>query len=175
MVLRAAITVRRPADELFDFWSDLSRLPEFMAHLDTVEVRPDGTSHWRALAPGGTHVEWDARIAESERPTRLSWESVGDADVPNSGSVWFTDAPGDRGTEVRVELDYELPGGRLAEALSRLFGEQPRQQVEDDLRRFKQVAETGEVVRSEGSPGGTRAVDQARQREAQPMAVGGGE
>ena len=174
MTLHAAITVRRPIDQVFAYWADLTHLPDFMTHLDRVEVRGDGSSHWRAKAPAGRHVEWDARIVTAEPPRVLAWEYVGDADVPNRGRVAFTEAPGDRGTEVRVEIDYDAPGGRVGEAVARLFGEQPRQQVEDDLRRFKQVMETGEVLLSDGSPEGTRALDQARQREAQPVSAGEG-
>jgi uncharacterized membrane protein len=86
--------------------------------------------------------------------------------------VTFAPAPGDRGTEVRVRIDYAMPGGKVGEAVARLFGEHPRQQVEDDLRRFKQVAETGEVLLSEASPRGTRAGDQLGQRPAEPLPVG---
>ena len=88
---------------------------------------------------------------------RIAWRSVGSADIYNEGSVRFVQAPGGRGTEVHVKLRYEIPGGKLGEAVTRYFGEDPRQQLDDDLRRFKQVAETGEVVRSEGAPGGKRA------------------
>lgn len=175
MAVRAAITVRRPIDEVFAYWSDLTQLPTFMTHLESIEVGADGTSHWRAQAPAGRTVEWDARVVEVDPPRLLAWESVGDADVPNSGRVVFVEAPGDRGTEVRVEIEYDIPGGRLGEAVAKLAGQQPQQQVDDDLRRFKQVMETGEVVLSEGSPDGTRALDQARQREAQPVPVGSGD
>ena len=94
---------------------------------------------------------------------RLAWRSTGRTRVPNSGVVRFRPAPGDRGTEIRVELTYEVPGGRAGAAVARLLGEDPHQQVEDDLRRAKQVLETGDVVRSAGSPEGTGR----RQRPAQ--------
>ncbi|MGY4644194.1 SRPBCC family protein [Cellulomonas sp. URHB0016] len=180
MDVHAAITIRRPIEEVFDLWADLTRLPTFMAHVEDVEVRPDGTTHWRASAPAGRTVEWDARIVESVRPTLLHWASVEGADVDNSGTVTFTEAPAGRGTEVRVDLAYRTPGGKIGELVAALFGEQPRQQVHDDLRRFKQVAETGEVVASDGSPVGTKARDQAHQRAAQPVGgqrvgVGAGE
>jgi uncharacterized membrane protein len=89
--------------------------------------------------------------------------------VANSGSVSFTPAPGDRGTEVRVELAYDLPGGALGKAVAKLFGEEPQQQVSDDLRRLKQVLETGQVVLSEGSPEGARFLRLLKQRPAQPV------
>lgn len=169
MSVHAAITVRRPLDEVYAYWSDFTNLPRFMAHVEQVTVAPDGTSHWRVSGPVGTHVEWDARVVEAVAPRVLRWESVGSADVENSGSVRFAEAPGDQGTEVRVEIDYRAPGGKVGELVARLFGEQPRQQVEDDLRRFKQVLETGDIMRSEGSPEGTRAGNQVRQRTAEPV------
>jgi uncharacterized membrane protein len=92
--------------------------------------------------------------------------------VPNSGSVRFGRAPGDRGTEVRVELTYEPPAGKLGNAVAGLLGQEPRQQVTDDLRRFKQILETGEVVRSEASPEGRRQSRVAAQRPGQPVGEG---
>jgi uncharacterized membrane protein len=94
---------------------------------------------------------------------------VGDAGIRNEGAVRFVPAPGGRGTEVHVTLRYEMPGGKLGQAVARYFGEDPHQQLDDDLRRFKQVAETGEVVRSEGAPGGKRARQEFPQHPAQPL------
>jgi uncharacterized membrane protein len=74
-----------------------------------------------------------------------------DASIPNSGSVRFKDAPGDRGTEIHVELRYDPPGGKVGALIAKLFGEEPQQQVKGDLRRFKQVMETGEIVHSDSS------------------------
>jgi uncharacterized membrane protein len=100
----------------------------------------------------------------------IAWRSLAGAKVPNSGRVRFTRAAGGRGTEVRVEMEYEPPAGALGKAVAKLFGEEPMQQVRDDLRRFKQVIETGEVVRSEGSPDGTSVRQQALQHPARPLA-----
>jgi uncharacterized membrane protein len=162
-------TVGLPAQEVYDMWRHLDNLPQFMAHLE--EVRPDGNgrSHWRAGAPFGRTVEWDAEITEDEPGQRIAWRSVGSADIHNEGSVQFVPAPGGGGTEVHVKLRYEMPGGKLGEAVARYFGEDPRQQLDDDLRRFKQVAETGEVVRSEGAPGGKRARREFPQHPARPL------
>jgi uncharacterized membrane protein len=150
-------------------WRHLDNLPKFMAHLE--EVRPDGNgrSHWRAGGPFGRTIEWDAEITEDVPGHRIAWRSVGSADIHNEGSVQFVPAPGGRGTEVHVKLRYELPGGKLGQAVARYFGEDPRQQLDDDLRRFKQVAETGEVVRSEGAPGGKRARREFPQHPARPL------
>jgi uncharacterized membrane protein len=165
---RATITVNRPPAEVYRAWRDLERLPEFMHHLESVRVIDGRTSHWIAHAPAGRTVEWDAEIIE-ERPDRLiAWRSADRADVPNEGTVRFAPAPRDEGTEIRVELAYQIPGGRAGATVAALFGEEPHQQLKDDLRRFKQVVEIGEVVRSEGSPEGTLTHRLLRQEAAQP-------
>jgi uncharacterized membrane protein len=122
-----------------------------MGHLEGVRVLSDRRSHWRAKAPLGRTVEWDAEVVEDRPDERLAWRSLEGADVDNAGSVAFERAPGGRGTVVRVELAYDPPGGVIGATIARLFGEEPGQQVQEDLRAFKQVMETGEVVRSEGT------------------------
>jgi uncharacterized membrane protein len=169
MHARAAITVRRPRKEVFAFWHDFQNLPQFMAHLDSVEVTGIRRTHWAATGPAGRKVEWDAEVTAEEDSSLIAWRSLEGADVENSGTVRFVKAPGDRGTEIHLEMHYAIPGGPLGVAVAKLFGEEPNQQVRDDLRRFKQVMETGEVVLSDGSPEGTRAIRLARQRPAHPM------
>jgi uncharacterized membrane protein len=167
--VKASTTVRRSPEELYSFWRDFANLPRFMAHLDAVETRPDGSSHWRATGPAGMHVEWDAEIV-SERPGELiAWRTLEGSEVVHTGIVGFVPAPGDRGTEVHVDIDYAPPAGRAGSIIAKLFGEEPELQVRDDLRRLKQVMETGEVVRSEGTPEGTLARRLVAQRPAQPL------
>ncbi|HEY0449630.1 SRPBCC family protein [Actinophytocola sp.] len=168
ITVKSAVTVRWPVEDVYRFWRDLTNLPRFMAHLESVRV--DGRrSHWKAKAPAGTTVEWDAEIVADVESEHIAWRSVEGADVPNSGSVHFATAPGDRGTEVVVELAYAPPLGRAGVAVAKLFGEEPAQQVKDDLRRFKQVMETGEVVRSDANPTGVLSYRQLAQRPAQPI------
>jgi uncharacterized membrane protein len=169
MNLHAAITINRPREEVYRHWRDFENLPRFMAHLESVETTGDGHSRWKARGPLKKTVAWEAEIVEDRSGELIAWRSTKGALVGNSGSVRFSDAPGGRGTEVRVNLVYDPPGGKVGMALAKLLGEHPEQQVRDDLRRFKQVMETGEVVRSEGSPEGTRALRQVRQRPAQPV------
>jgi uncharacterized membrane protein len=151
ITVREAITVQRPREEVYRFWHDFSNLPRFMEHLESVEVLDEGRSHWKAKAPVGSSVEWDAEIVSERDGEFIAWRSLQNADVSNRGSVRFEDAPGNRGTEVHVELEYEPPGGRLGAIVAKLFGEEPGQQVRGDLRRFKQVMELGEVVQSDAS------------------------
>jgi uncharacterized membrane protein len=171
MQLTGATTVRKEPGEVYAFWRSFENLPTFMAHVDDVTTT-GGRSHWTVSAPFGRTVEWDAELVEDVPGQRIVWRSVGDADVRNEGVVVFTPAPGDQGTEVHVVIGYDVPGGKLGQALARFAGEDPRQQLDDDLRRFKQVMETGEVVRSDGAPYGKRAREEFPQRPAQPMSDG---
>ncbi|WP_218012359.1 SRPBCC family protein [Micromonospora sp. WMMA1996] len=169
MELTATTTVRKPPSEVYAFWRDLDKLPSFMAHLE--EVRPTGerTSHWSASAPFGKNVEWDAEIIGDVAGEKIAWRSIGKADVPNAGTVRFVPAPDGVSTEVHVLLTYDIPGGAVGKAVAKYFGEEPHQQLDDDLRRLKQVLETGEVVRSDGAPWGKRARREFPQRPAQPL------
>ena len=169
MQAKTAVTIRHPVEVVYRYWHDLTNLPTFMNHLESVEVTGDGRSHWTANAPAGRTVEWDAEVVEDIPNQRIAWRSLEGSQVPNWGAVRFTPAPGGRGTEVRVELSYDPPGGALGNMVAKLLGEEPQQQVTDDLRRLKQVLETGEVVRTEGSPEGTRSLRQVRRRPAQPV------
>lgn len=146
-----AITINRPRKEVYDFWRNFENLPRFMEHLESVQVLDERQSHWRAKAPAGTTVEWDAETIEDRPNEVIAWRALQNADVANSGSVRFKDAPGGRGTEVIVELRYQPPGGKIGAIIAKLFGEEPSQQVASDLRRLKQVLEVGEVVHSDAS------------------------
>ena len=146
-----AITINRPRNEVYGFWHNFENLPRFMAHLESVQVLDGNRSRWKAKAPAGATVEWEAETVEDRTNELIVWRSLADATVPNSGSVRFKEAPGDRGTEVLVELRYEPPGGKVGALIAKLFGEEPEQQVKSDLRRFKQVMETGEIVHSDAS------------------------
>jgi uncharacterized membrane protein len=146
-----AITINRPRNEVYGFWRNFENLPRFMEHLESVEVIDDRRSHWKAKAPVGTTVEWEAEIAEDRPNELIAWRSLSDSQVPNSGTVQFKDAPGNRGTEIIVELRYQPPGGKVGALVAKLFGEEPSRQVKSDLRRLKQVIEIGEIVRSDAS------------------------
>lgn len=148
--IRKSIAVNRPQEELYRFWRDFSNLPRFMYHLESVQVIDDRRSHWTARAPMGRKVEWDAEIVEDAQG-HIAWHSLPGADVENSGSVTFERGPGGRGAAVRVELEYVPPAGVAGILLAKLAGEEPEQQIAEDLRRFKQVMELGEVVRSDAS------------------------
>ncbi len=148
------VTINKPADELYRYWHNFEQLPTFMKHLKSVKVIDNKRSHWVANAPLGASVEWDAEIIEDRENEFISWASVEGADVDNSGFVRFKPAPGDRGTEVKVVIEYAPPGGALTAAVAKLFGEEPEQQIGDELRRFKMLMEAGEIATTEGQPKG---------------------
>lgn len=151
------VTINKPASELFTFWRNFANLPQFMKHLESVAVADNMHSHWVAKAPLGKTVAWDAEII-NEQPGRLiAWRTLPGADVTSAGTVRFEPAPGGRGTEVRVILEYKPPAGKVGVIVAKLFGEEPQQQVSSDLRRFKQLMETGEVATLEGQPAGKRS------------------
>lgn len=136
-----AVTVAAPPAEVYRFWRQLDLLPEFMDHLVSVKEIDATRSTWTAKGPLGTTVTWDAEVVTDEPGRVLSWRSLPGGDVDTAGSVHFTPAGG--GTEVRVSLKFDPPGGKVGAAVARLFGENPDQQVRDDLAKFKQVFESG--------------------------------
>ncbi|NJL80329.1 MAG: cyclase [Richelia sp. RM2_1_2] len=149
------VTINRPQDELYNFWHKFENLPQFMHHLKLVKVYDQKSSHWVAKAPLGTSVEWDANIIEDQKNEFISWSSVKDADIENSGFIRFSKAPGNRGTEVKVVIVYQPPGGTIGAVIAKLFGEEPKQQIGDDLNRFKMLMETGEIATTEGQSKGS--------------------
>ncbi len=149
-----SVTIDKTPEELYRFWRDLENLPRFMSHLKAVEVIDGTYSHWVARAPVGMQVEWDAEIINDIPNELIAWRSMPDSDIPNAGSVHFTPAPGGRGTEIKVVLKYDPPAGKTGAAIAGMFLQSPGEQIKDDLRRFKQLMETGEIPTTEGQPRG---------------------
>ena len=156
-----SVTVNKAPDEVYRFWRDFENLPRFMDHLKSVEKKdPEGrVSHWVAKGPAGRDVEWDAELVADDPNERMVWRSPEGADVDSAGPVRFVPAAGGRGTEVRVVFEYDPPGGRIGQAVAALWGQEPHKQVEDDLRRFKNVIEAGEVPTTTGQASGRNGKD----------------
>jgi uncharacterized membrane protein len=148
------ITIDRPTAELYQYWHDVENLPRIMSYLESVESTGDNRSHWCAKGPLGTRLEWDAEIREDVPNKKIAWESLPGATVWNRGSVSFEEAPGERGTVVRVELHYTPPAGAIGAAVAKLFGRAPEQEIQEDLRHFKQLMETGEILQSDSTAKG---------------------
>lgn len=161
-----AITVWRPLEEVYAYWSSLENLPNFMTHLRSVERLDDRRSRWVAEGPAGRLVEWEAETLQEVPNECLTWRSLPGSQVHHSGRVDFRRTTRGEGTEIRVQMEVVPPGGKLGEMAAYVFGKDPGQQLHEDLRHFKQVMEVGEIVRSEGSLGG----NQFPQHPAQPPA-----
>jgi uncharacterized membrane protein len=148
--IEKAITINKPIEQVYDFWRNFENLPRFMRHLESVSVVGERRSRWKARGPAGTSFEWEAETVVDRENEWIAWRSVEGSGVQNTGSVRFSRAPGARGTELRVQLEYIPPAGALGRTVAKLFGEEPEQQIQDDLRRFKQLLETGEIPLSDG-------------------------
>lgn len=157
---KASCIVNHEPEEVYSFWRNFENFPRFMRHVESVEDFGDGRFHWVVKGPAGTTVEWDAILVADDPGTVITWRSLENADVDNAGAVRFERAPGGRGTIVKVNIQYNPVGGVLGAAVAKLFGEEPEQQLDDDLRRFKQIMEVGEIVVSDATLLGTGYFDQ---------------
>jgi len=149
-----SVTINRSPEELYRYWRDFQNLPRFMKHIESARETEGAISHWVAKAPAGTMVEWDAKITEDRPNELIAWRSLEGSDVDQVGSVRFERAPGGRGSIVKVGLVYRPPAGVVGATVAKLLGKDPLRQIKDDLRRFKQIMEAGEVITTEGQPTG---------------------
>jgi uncharacterized membrane protein len=149
-----SFTILKSPEELYTFWHNFENLPRFMRHLKSVRTIDEKRSHWAADAPMGMNAEWDAEIINDEPNRIIAWRSLAGADVDNAGSVNFRPAPGDRGTEVSVVIDYIPPAGKAGSLIAKLFGRDADQMIREDLRNFKRLMETGEIPTIQGQPRG---------------------
>ena len=148
-----SVTVSATPKELYRFWRNYENLPLFMEDLESVTELDETRSHWVAIGPGGKKIEWDAEIYNEKENELIAWRSLPGSDITNAGSVHFEEAPG-HGTYVKVVLNYNPPGGKAAALIAKLFGKEPGQLIEHNLRRFKQLTETGVIPTTEGQPSG---------------------
>lgn len=167
-----AVTIGRPAHELYEFWRRVENLPRIIRHSVTITARSTTESHWSVAGPGGKCYAWDSLIINDEPDRLIAWRTADGADIAHSGSVRFETAPGDEGTEVTVQVEYVAPGGKLGQWLGKLTGAEPGQQIGDTLRRFKALMECGEIPTTRGQPVGepqkSRNEQKARAGEEEP-------
>jgi uncharacterized membrane protein len=162
-----SVAVYRPIEEVYQFFRNFRNLARFLAHVKDVREIDDKHSRWFVRGPAGTELEWDAEIINDQPNELISWRTLGCADVESAGSVRFERAPGERGTMVRVSLNYLPPAGALGAAVAKLLGEEPETQIKEDLRRLKQILEAGEVATTEGQPTGAGYFRRTERRESE--------
>jgi uncharacterized membrane protein len=143
-----AVSVQRPVAEVYSYWRRLENLPRFMSHLQRVTETSDRHSSWVARLAPGLVVKWDAEVINEVENQVIGWRSLPGSDIVSAGSVTFRSMRAGLGTQVNVRLQYESaadgPGARLASFL----GLEPSHVIREDLRRFKQLMETGEIARA---------------------------
>ena len=158
--IQTSITINKSPAEIYAFWRDFKNLPLFLRNIESVTELEGGKSHWVAKGLAGSKVQWDAEIYNETENELIAWRSLENADVVNAGSVRFEKAPAGRGTYVRVTMNYNPPGGKVAASIAQLLGAEPRQLIKEDLRRLKQILETGEIATIAGQTSG-RAQEEA--------------
>ncbi len=154
--MERAVIVNKSPEECYRFWRDYqNNTTKYMARIESVREFGGGRQHWVAKGPVGTRIEFDAELTSDEPGRCISWRTLEGSDIDHSGSVHFEPAPAGRGTVVRLTMYYSpsrfASGGS---ALAQLLGKIPEAEMYKDLRRFKQLMETGEVIHTEGQPAG---------------------
>ena len=149
-----AVTIGQPQNMIFDFFRDFSNLSTFMKDLKEVQILSKKKSHWVIQLKSGLKVEWDAEITAEKPGEMISWQSLKGSAIETMGSVWFSPAPGTRGTVVSLYLDFKIPGGKLAELATLMTGESPQALAFTNLRRLKAYLETGEIPTIQGQSSG---------------------
>lgn len=144
-LLGRSVTINRPAQEIYAFYRDFANLPQFMENIERIDVLDDRRSHWVVKAPAGKTVEWDAEVTEDVPGEAIYWQADENSDVPNSGRITFVERPG-RGTIVTATIAYDPPAGTVGKLVAKLFQREPGIQARRDLRRLKQLLETGEIA-----------------------------
>ncbi|RSB44614.1 SRPBCC family protein [Brevundimonas sp. 357] len=154
-----AVLIRRPRSALYGYWRDLSNLPAFSETVKSVEVLDFTHSRWIVEGPGGKDVELTSVVTEDQADRRIAWSSTEGSDVDHEGWIEFRDNPFGRGTEVRLFISYDPPGGVVGKTIAKVMQREPRLQARRELRRFKQLMETGEISTSrapDAAPRGSR-------------------
>lgn len=144
VTIEKKIVIDRPREEVYSYWHDFSNLPNFMTHLDSVEVLDDKMSRWVAKTPGGMHLSWNAETTKDIPNEKLKWRSLPGSDFDNKGSVSFKPGPHGNDTELKIKITYYPPGGAAAVAVSELVNIITAQEIEKNLNQFKEIME-GEI------------------------------
>ena len=153
-LITQSMIVDRPAQELYDFWKDIENAPRFMGNIKKVIKTGPNTSHWVSDGPFGKTFEWDSEEINTVPGHLIAWKSLPGSDVTQAGAVRFEPATGGRGTKVTIEVNYEPPAGILGVAVAKMIGQDPNAMTKENLRRFKQLMETGEITTTEGQSSG---------------------
>ena len=149
--IQRSLTIELTRDEVYRRWRDPQNQPLVWGHFAAITNATDHGAHWRVDAPLGRTLEWDTRIVEDRDGELVRWEATS-GNLPNEGAVEFRDAPGDFGTEVTLRVRFDPPAGLIGDAAVRLLDDPPKLVLAKALRRFKSLAESGEIPTTERNP-----------------------
>ena len=145
-MVEKSVVIDAPAEEAYRFWRNFENLPRVMGHLKSVRAIDEKRSHWVAQAPAGLDIEWDAEITDERENRKIAWRSLEHSQIENKGVVLFEPIRDGAATELRVYLEYAPPAGKAGLAFAKLFGKDPSRMIDEDLRRFKTLLESGEIT-----------------------------
>lgn len=154
----SSVIVNRSAQECYEFWRNPANLTQISTMLESVTAVDERTSRWVARGVAGQKIEWQSRITADAPGDRIAWRATEGGSLYHAGIVSFQKATGGRGTLVNATMHFKVPGGRAALSLARVLGVDPRREVREDLRRFKQLLEAGEIPTTRGQPSGRRSL-----------------
>jgi uncharacterized membrane protein len=153
-----SVAINRPPEVLYGYWRELANLSRILHFVESVRETDSRRSHWIAKGPGDTRIEWDAEITRETPNELLAWQSLTEGVPRNQGRVEFKPLPAGRGTRVTLHLEYQLPRSARTTGLASMLGRAPEPLIASDLRRWKQLMETGEIATTEGQPAGKRSM-----------------
>lgn len=148
--------IQRPADECYRFWRNFENFPYFMQHVAAVQVVDATHTHWRVRVPLGQHVDWTVELFSDIPARQLGWRTIAGSAVEHTGVVRFLPTIADNNTRLDIDMRYHAPLNQAGVMLAKILSEEPSQKIDDDLRRFKQLIETGEIATTAGQPSGRR-------------------
>ena len=151
--------------EAYTLYRNLEDLPLYMHHLESVTKTGERQYRWVAIGPMGAKIQWDAEIVHDREGEFISWRSLPGSDLAVEGAVRFQTAPDNRGTILSALILLDPPAGKIKRAVAKLFTNFVMQQ---DLRRFKALIETGEIPTIDGQTHGPRSRMAAVLRAADP-------
>lgn len=138
-----SVVVNAPVEQVYTFWRNFENFPRFMQNIESIHVTGDDLSHWKSKGPLGMTVEWDAKTTSVQENKKIAWQST-EGTIETHGAVTFEEA-GDGQTKITVGLEFTPPAGIIGETVAKLFAN-PEKQLEEDLGRFKKVAESGDFA-----------------------------
>lgn len=155
--IHRSLHIQRPAEACYRFWRNFENFPQFMQHVEAVQVVDATRTHWCMRTPLGQHVEWTAELFSDIPSQQLAWRTLEGSAIEHTGIVRFLPALNDKSTRLDIEMRYDAGFGKASVTLAKIFGEEPSQQMDNDLRRFKQLMETGEIATTTGQSAGRRS------------------